>query len=241
MRDVPPLAGRGDAPRFHVPPVRAVRDRSPVSALPGTAGRAVRRVRVHRRRWGRRADAAEVAPVDRHDTPRRFRGPISRLMRPRAKLLPRIGASPAITFPGRNFCHESRHLRQNVPGRTPRLTPSAGATHTPPTSRRWAMNGTSTRRASAERPGGWWKPGWRRRRMDPGASGPNGRRPAANAANRPPSRLRRRAPAIQGSADRQGPGRRPDSQGRRSRSAAQPNEGGTAEGTTFRPGTNGRS
>jgi hypothetical protein len=143
---------------------------------------------------------------------------------PRAKLLPRIRASP----PDRS------------PGPTRRLTPSAGATHTPPTSRRRAVNGTSTRRASAERPGGWWKPGWRRRRMDPGASGPNGKRPAANAANRPPSRLRRRAPAIQGSADRQGPGRRPG-HGRRSRSAATPNEGGTAEGTTFRPGTNGRS
>ena len=40
-----------------------------------------------------------------------------------------------------------------------------------------AMNGTSTRRASAQRPGGWWKPGRRRRGMDPGASGPNGSDP----------------------------------------------------------------
>src|SRR6185503_2069819 len=58
-------------------------------------------------------------------------------------------------------------------------------------------------RASAERPGGWWKPGRRRRRMDPGASGPNGDAALAAA----PSRLRRRAPAIQGSADR--PRKRP--------------------------------
>ena len=60
-----------------------------------------------------------------------------------------------------------------------------------------AVNGTSTRRASAERPGGWWKPGgdggeWTREPPD---------RTAAQAA---PSRLRRRAPAIQGSADRDG-------------------------------------
>jgi hypothetical protein len=79
-----------------------------------------------------------------------------------------------------------------------------------------AVNGTSTRRTSAERPGVWWKPGRRRRRMDPGASGPNGR----GEAKRPrPSRLRRRAPAIQGSADRQGTVRQrgtPDP-GRRSR------------------------
>src|SRR5207245_8415062 len=53
---------------------------------------------------------------------------------------------------------------------------------------------------------------------------------------RDPSRLRRRAPAIQGSADRRGPRER--TAARRSRSAASPNEGGTAEGTTFRPGTN---
>src|SRR5439155_12953202 len=53
-----------------------------------------------------------------------------------------------------------------------------------------------------------------------------------------PSRLRRRAPAIQGSADRQGPAQA--ELARRSRSAASPNEGGTAEGTTFRPGTIGR-
>ena len=90
------------------------------------------------------------------------------------------------------------------------------------------MNGTSTRRASAERPGGWWKPGRRRRRMDPGASGPNGeRRDAADA-----SRLRRRAPAIEGSADRHGRTAGPSV----TRVRHTPNEGGTAEGTTFRPG-----
>src|SRR5215211_483173 len=68
--------------------------------------------------------------------------------------------------------------------------------------------------------------------MDPGASGPNGRRARTRD---DPSRLRRRAPAIQGSADRRP---RERTIARRSRSAAQPNEGGTAEGTTFRPGTN---
>ena len=48
------------------------------------------------------------------------------------------------------------------------------------------------------------------------------------------SRLRRRAPAIQGSADRRSRTRtRPSVR----QSAASPNEGGTAEGTTFRPGT----
>jgi len=49
---------------------------------------------------------------------------------------------------------------------------------------------------SAERPGGWWKPGRRRRRMDPGASGPNADHDGSA------GRLRRRAPAISGSADR---------------------------------------
>src|SRR4051812_11342935 len=88
------------------------------------------------------------------------------------------------------------------------------------------MNGTSTRRASAERAGGWWKPERRRRGMDPGASGPN-----ANAA----SRLRRKAPAIAGSADRRPTRKRRPPVGQES--AASPKEGGTAEGTTFRPGT----
>src|SRR6476660_2865430 len=60
--------------------------------------------------------------------------------------------------------------------------------------------------------------------MDPGASGPNTRVVLA-------SRLRRRAPAIQGSADRHG-----SSGPVGHTSAASPNEGGTAEGTTFRPG-----
>ena len=50
----------------------------------------------------------------------------------------------------------------------------------------------------------------------------------------PTSRLRRRAPAIQGSADRSA-----SSRSRRSPSAASPNEGGTAEGMAFRPGTKG--
>ena len=45
-----------------------------------------------------------------------------------------------------------------------------------PTSRRRALIGTSTRRAPFQRPGGWCEPGWRRRRMDPGATGPNARR-----------------------------------------------------------------
>ncbi|TMC60835.1 MAG: hypothetical protein E6J17_09350, partial [Chloroflexi bacterium] len=88
------------------------------------------------------------------------------------------------------------------------------------------MNGTSTRRASAERAGGWWKPERRRWGMDPGASGPN-----ANVANR----LRRRAPAIAGSADRRPTRKRRPPVGQES--AASPKEGGTAEGTTFRPGT----
>ena len=93
-----------------------------------------------------------------------------------------------------------------------------------------AMNGTSTRRASAERPGGWWKPGRRRRRMDPGASGPNGTRATATPVGSGAERQRyRAAPIAREPADDRKPGRR-------SRSAAQPNEGGTAEGTTFRPG-----
>jgi len=94
----------------------------------------------------------------------------------------------------------------------PRLTPPSHRSHTPGLHHEErAVNGTSTRRASAERPGGWWKPGRRRRRMDPGASGPNG--DAASAAE--PSRLRRRAPAIQGSADR--PRQRPVGHGVRHR------------------------
>ncbi len=36
-----------------------------------------------------------------------------------------------------------------------------------------AVNGTSTRRTSTQRPGGWCEPGRRRQGMDPGASGPN--------------------------------------------------------------------
>jgi hypothetical protein len=94
-----------------------------------------------------------------------------------------------------------------------------------------AMNGTSTRRTSTQRSGGWCKPERRRQGMDPGASGPNVDGIAA-----PASRLRRRAPAIQGSADRSPRRRRLVGH----ESAATPNEGGTAEGTTFRPGTNGR-
>src|SRR4029078_695097 len=99
------------------------------------------------------------------------------------------------------------------------------------------MNGTSTRRASAERPGGWWKPGRRRRRMDPGASGPNGKvigdrrdlaheAPAQSASDRG----QRRSPGIVREADAG------KTRAAGNASAASPNEGGTAEGTTFRPG-----
>src|SRR5512144_130722 len=88
-----------------------------------------------------------------------------------------------------------------------------------------------------------------RRQRDPVAGGnrsggggkwtrePPDRTASDAATRRQPSRLRRRAPAIEGSADRQD---RDSGIARRSRSAASPNEGGTAEGTTFRPGTNGR-
>src|SRR4026209_2580911 len=69
--------------------------------------------------------------------------------------------------------------------------------------------------------------------MDPGASGPNAKRhppqaPVASGAER----QRYRAAPI----DRRASGR-PVGQ----ESAASPNEGGTAEGTTFRPGLKGRS
>ncbi len=90
-----------------------------------------------------------------------------------------------------------------------------------------AVNGTSTRRASAERSGGWWKPERRRQGMDPGASGPNDQ----GAATHPPSRLRRKAPAIQGSADQQ----LSRAVRRSGKCGTSPNEGGTAEGTAFRP------
>src|SRR4051794_39201489 len=68
--------------------------------------------------------------------------------------------------------------------------------------------------------------------MDPGASGPN--RAADGSGRSSTSRLRRRAPAISGqrrSAATRGPVGHA--------SAASPNAGGTAEGQTFRPGTEG--
>ena len=62
------------------------------------------------------------------------------------------------------------------------------------------MIGTSIPVGAIQRPGGWWELGRRRGRMDPGATGPNrGRRRP-----RTTSRLRRRAPALKGSADRPG-------------------------------------
>ena len=68
-----------------------------------------------------------------------------------------------------------------------------------------ALIGTSTRQVPSQRPGGWCEPGWRRRRMEPGATGPNaGRRTGRDERPGPrwtPSRLRRRAPAIQGGTD----------------------------------------
>ena len=47
-----------------------------------------------------------------------------------------------------------------------------------------AVNGTSTRRTSAQRSGGRCEPERRRRGMDPGASGPNGIRPVGSGAER---------------------------------------------------------
>ena len=60
----------------------------------------------------------------------------------------------------------------------------------------WAVNGTSTRRAPAERPGGRWKTG-----VAATANGPGSLR-TERAGRAGASRLRRRAPAIAGSADR---------------------------------------
>jgi len=92
-----------------------------------------------------------------------------------------------------------------------------------------ALIGTSTRRGPAQRTGGWCEPGRRRRGMDPGASGPN----EGSMFDRPSpvgsgaERQRYRAAPIGGRTAVPPVGHS---------SAAQPNEGGTAEGTTFRPG-----
>jgi hypothetical protein len=97
-----------------------------------------------------------------------------------------------------------------------------------------AVNGTSTRRTSTQRPGGWCEPGRRRQGMDPGASGPNARwREPRTPVGSGAERQRYRAAPI---------GFGGDTRARRShRVRHTPNEGGTAEGTTFRPGRNGRS
>jgi len=48
VRDVPAFADRPDPPRVHVPPLRALGDRSALPALPEPAGRAVRGIRTRR-------------------------------------------------------------------------------------------------------------------------------------------------------------------------------------------------
>ncbi len=106
---------------------------------------------------------------------------------------------PALSEPAGPRLRGLRADRAGTARPAERLTPAAHPAILPRHHEERAVNGTSTRRASAKRSGGWWKPERRRQGMDPGASGPNAT--AASAA--PASRLRRRAPAIQGSADRQ--------------------------------------
>ena len=116
------------------------------------------------------------------------------------------GQRQPVAGPGHNPATGHTELTRPACRAQARLDGRSGPPHTPPTSRIRALIGTSTRRAPSQRPGGWCEPGWRRRRMDPGAPGPNaGRRPwtrQRTRTQRTTSRLRRRAPAIQGSADR---------------------------------------
>jgi len=123
-------------------------------------------------------------------------------------------------------------------GALPALDAPRRPTHTPPTSRRAGCE-RDEYPSSVGRETQWL--------VETGtaaaANGPGSLRTERHAAigddRRDPSRLRRRAPAIQGSADRQGPDRAARTTETRAvghESAASPNEGGTAEGSTFRPG-----
>ncbi len=80
--------------------------------------------------------------------------------------------------------------------------------------------------------------------METGATtagnGPGSLRTERTRRSRTPSRLRRRAPAIAGSADRRRRATSPSADPSVRRVRQTPNEGGTAEGTTFRPRDDGR-
>ena len=67
------------------------------------------------------------------------------------------------------------------------------------------------------------------------ANGPGSLRTERRTGDCPTSRLRRRAPAIQGSADRRRGATSPPAGSSVKRVRHTPNEGGTAEGTAFRP------
>src|SRR4249919_2543514 len=92
------------------------------------------------------------------------------------------------------------------------------------------MNGTSTRQSRSRDPAVGASRNDDDEGMAPGASGPNtGRREPRTSVGSGAERQRYRAAPIGHRGDAAGPSVR--------QSAASPNEGGTAEGTTFRPGT----
>jgi hypothetical protein len=156
VRRLPPRASRRECPRLRVRPVRALPDRAGLPAIPAAAGARVPRFRIASPSSIGWARARLIALTDHHRTAT-------------------LGGYWESTSAGANrgvatlICHDliggsdqGAGYRRALAGR--RLTPRSERSHTPGLHHEErAMNGTSTRRASAERPGGWWKPGRRRR------------------------------------------------------------------------------
>ena len=191
---MPPFARRRDPSRLDVPPLRALHDRSALPPLPEPSRRAVRRVRTRRsarvqqsRFLGRRGAGAPhelQRGVSLSDRPYRARDRRHRrengTPRPRSRETRKSALDASRDLdPYSADITKTGDERDEYPSSVSRET-------------RWLVEtGVAT---AANGPGSL-------RTERPTA--------AATTASRPPSRLRRRAPARQGRADRQGPGRRP--------------------------------